>query len=45
MSVKIRAKIISHARRTIFQMAEVAVPGELFAELLACIRQLTTVPT
>ena len=43
--IKIGAKIISHARRTMFQMAKVAVPGELFAELLARIRQLTTVPT
>jgi hypothetical protein len=43
--VKIGAKVISHSRRTIFQMAEVAVPGELFAEVLARIRSLAAVPT
>ncbi|MDY6796446.1 MAG: IS1380 family transposase [Actinomycetota bacterium] len=42
--IKIGAKVISHARRTIFQMAEVAIPGELFAEVLARIRGLTAVP-
>jgi len=39
------ARVISHSRRTIFQMAEVAVPGELFAELLTRIRRLAAVPT
>ena len=43
--IKIGAKVISHARRTVFQMAEVAVPGELFEELLGRIRSLATVPT
>jgi type IV secretory pathway VirD2 relaxase len=38
-------RIISHARRTIFQMAEVAVPGELFAEVLDRIRSLAPAPT
>jgi len=38
--IKIGARIVSHARRTVFQMAEVAVPGELFAEILARIRSL-----
>jgi hypothetical protein len=42
---KIGAKVVSHARRTIFQMAEVAVPGTLFAEVLARIRSLATAPT
>jgi len=42
--IKIGAKVISHSRRTIFQMAEVAVPGELFAGVLARIRGLTAVP-
>ncbi|MBK5092989.1 MAG: transposase [Actinobacteria bacterium] len=43
--IKIGAKVISHARMTIFQMAEVAVPGELFDDLLGRIRYLATVPT
>jgi hypothetical protein len=43
--IKIGARIISHARRTIFQMAEVAVPGELFAEVLDRIRSLAATPT
>ena len=32
--VKIGAKIITHARYTIFQMAEVAVPRDLFRRVL-----------
>ena len=32
--VKIGAKVVSHARYTIFQMAEVAVPKELFEAIL-----------
>ncbi len=43
--IKIGAKGISHSRRTIFQCAEVAVPGELFSSLLLRIRSLSTVPT
>jgi len=43
--IKIGARIINHARRTVFQMAEVAVPGELFAEVLDRIRSLATAPT
>ncbi len=43
--IKIGAKVINHSRRTVFQMAEVAVPGELFAEVLSRIRRLTAVPT
>ena len=43
--IKIGAKVISHARRTIFQMAEVAVPEALFAELLERIRYLAAAPT
>ncbi len=38
--IKIGAKVISHARRTVFQTAEVAVPGELLAEVLARIRSM-----
>jgi len=32
--IKIGAKVIHHARQIIFQMAEVAVPKELFVEIL-----------
>lgn len=32
--VKIGAKIVAHARYVTFQMAEVAVPKELFQEIL-----------
>jgi len=38
--VKIGAKVISHARYTVFQMAEVAVPRDLFRRILAMIDQL-----
>lgn len=37
---KIGAKIISHSRMTVFQMAEVAVPEELFRSILARIHRL-----
>ena len=44
--IKIGAKVISHSRYVIFQMAEVAVPQILFREILDRIRQLRflTVP-
>lgn len=35
--VKIGAKVIGHARYAVFQMAEVAVPGDLFGRVLALI--------
>ncbi len=38
--IKIGAKVISHSRYVIFQMAEVAVPRALFCEILNRIRQL-----
>ena len=38
--VKIGAKVVTHARYVIFQMAEVAVPKRLFRAILARIRQL-----
>ena len=38
--VKIGAKVISHARYTVFQMAEVAVPRDLFCRILALIDDL-----
>src|SRR5450759_3500919 len=43
--IKIGAKVISHARRRIFQMAEVGVPEARFAALLERIRCLATAPT
>jgi hypothetical protein len=43
--VKIGAKVVSHSRRTIFQMAEVAVSEALFAALLERIRCMAGAPT
>jgi hypothetical protein len=42
--VKIGAKVIAHARYTIFQMAEVAVPHELFVRILEMIDDLRPRP-
>jgi hypothetical protein len=38
--VKIGAKVIAHARYTVFQMAEVAVPRDLFRRILDLIDEL-----
>lgn len=38
--VKIGAKVITHARYAVFQMAEVAVPRELFGRILDMIDDL-----
>jgi len=38
--IKIGAKIISHSRMTVFQMAEVAVPEKLFRSMLSRIHRL-----
>jgi hypothetical protein len=38
--IKIGAKVVSHARYTLFQMAEVAVSKELFAAILGKIERL-----
>ena len=43
--IKIGAKVVSHSRRTMFQMAEVAVSEALFAALLERIRCLAGAPT
>ncbi len=43
--VKIGAKVVRHARYVVFQMAEVAVPRELFGAVLRRIRQLSPAPT
>jgi hypothetical protein len=42
--VKIGAKVIAHAHYTVFQMAEVAVPRELFRRMLALIDDLRPRP-
>jgi hypothetical protein len=43
--LKIGARVVSHSRRTVFQTAEVAVPGALFARVLSRIGSLATAPT
>ncbi len=42
--VKICAKIVTHARYVTFQIAEVAVPNQLFAEILRLIDALRPQP-
>ena len=44
MSVKIGVKIVRHGRYVIFQMAEVAVPRDLFADILRRIDRLRPTP-
>jgi hypothetical protein len=43
--VKIGAKVVAHARYTVFQMAEVAVPRDLFRRILEMIDDLRPRPT
>ena len=38
--IKIGAKVVGHARYVAFQMAEVAIPGNLFADILRMIAEL-----
>ena len=42
--MKMGARLVQHARRLVFQMAEVAVTRDLFAQILTCIRLLSPVP-
>src|SRR3954447_23199257 len=42
--IKIGAKIVSHGRYVIFQLAEVAVPRQMFAEILSLIARLRAPP-
>jgi hypothetical protein len=42
--IKIGAKVVSHGRYVIFQMAEVAVPRLTFANILSLIAQLRPPP-
>jgi hypothetical protein len=43
--VKIGAKVVRHSRYVIFQLAEVAVPRQLFAAILGRIHGLAPAPT
>ena len=38
--IKIGAKVVHHARRVVFQLAEVAVPRRLFLAILCAIDRL-----
>src|SRR6267143_1493700 len=42
--IKIGAKVVSHGRYVTFQMAEVAVPRQLFADILSLIARLRAPP-
>ena len=42
--IKIGAKVVRHAKYVIFQMAEVAVPRELFVAILERIRRFGVPP-
>jgi hypothetical protein len=42
--IKIGAKVVSHGRYVTFQLAEVAVPRRMFAEILSLIARLRTLP-
>jgi hypothetical protein len=42
--IKIGAKVVSHGRYISFQMAEVAVPREMFQEILSLIARLRALP-
>ena len=42
--IKIGAKVVSHGRYVLFQMAEVAVPRQMFQEILRLIAELRPQP-
>ena len=42
--IKIGAKVVSHGRYVTFQMAEVAVPRQMFADILSLIARLRASP-
>jgi hypothetical protein len=42
--IKIGARVVHHARAITFQLAEVAVTGDLFARILAAIHRLRSPP-
>jgi hypothetical protein len=41
---KIGAKVVSHGRYVVFQMAEVAIPRQMFQEILQLIAELRPQP-
>jgi hypothetical protein len=44
MLIKIGAKVVSHGRYVTFQLAEVAVPQQMFADILSLIARLRAPP-
>ena len=42
--IKIGAKVVSHGRYVTFQLAEVAVPRQMFAEILLLVARLRAPP-
>jgi hypothetical protein len=42
--IRIRAEVVTHRRYVTFQMAEVAVPRQMFAEILSLIVRLRAPP-
>jgi hypothetical protein len=42
--IKIGAKVVSHGRYVAFHMAEVAVPRQMFADILSLIARLRAPP-
>ena len=42
--IKIGAKVVSHGRYIVFQMAEVAIPRLMFQEILRLIAELRLLP-
>jgi Transposase DDE domain group 1 len=42
--IKIGAKVVSHGRYVAFQLAEVAVPRQMFADILSLIARLRSPP-
>ena len=42
--IKISAKVVSHGRYVAFQMAEVAIPQQMFQEILRLIAELRPQP-
>src|SRR5215475_12297966 len=42
--IKIGAKVVSHGRYVVFQMAEVAIPRQMFQEILRLIAELRSQP-
>ena len=43
--IKIGAKVVSHGRYIVFQMAEVAIPRQMIQEILRLIAELRLLPT